>query len=236
MLGLLLIPLGLADLCFVLMAQGIEIIIAVAAFVADLPGAALDVAQPPLAALIATAAGGLWLCLWRTPWRRLGLLGIAIGCGLMLLARPPDVLVDARGQIAAVRLADGRLALSPWKRDGWITDSWLQSAGQNEAAPWPADGNADPDLRCDALGCIVTRAHQKIALVRRPEALEEDCALASLVISYPRIERCPNGTPLIGPAALWDAGGLALWIGRGGIETLTVREVRGERPWVQADR
>ena len=235
MLGLLLIPFGLADFCFVLMAQGIEIIIVVAAFVAELPGAALDVAQPPLAALIATVAGGLWLCLWRTPWRRLGLLGIALGCGLMLLARPPDVLVDARAQIVAVRL-DGLLAISPWKRDSWITDSWLQSAGQDEAAPWPADGRDDADLRCDALGCIVSRGGQRIALVRRPEALEEDCALATLVISYPRIERCPNGTPLIGPTALRDAGGLALWVERDGIETLAVREVRGERPWVQADR
>jgi competence protein ComEC len=236
MLGLLLIPFGLADLCFVLMAQGIEIIIAVAAFVADLPGAALDVAQPPLAALIVMVAGGLWLCLWRTPWRRLGLLGIALGCGLMLLARPPDLLVDRRGQIVAVRLADGQLAISPWKRDRWITDSWLQSAGQHEAAPWPAGGRDDADLRCDALGCIVSRGGHLIALVRRPEALEEDCVLADLVISYPRIEHCLSGTPLIGPEALWRSDGLALWVGRGGIETLSVREVRGERPWVQPDR
>jgi competence protein ComEC len=235
MLGLLLIPFGLADICFVLMAQGIEIIIAVAAFVAELPGAALDVAKPPLVALLATVAGGLWLCLWRTPWRRLGLLGIALGGGLMLLARPPDVLVDARGQIVAVRLADGQLAISPWKRDSWITDSWLRSAGQVQAAPWPPDGGDDEDLRCDALGCIVSLGGQRIALVRRPEALEDDCALVDLVISYPRIEHCPNGTPLIGPEALWRSGGLALWAGRGGIETLSVREVSGERPWVRPD-
>jgi competence protein ComEC len=153
----------------------------------------------------------------------------------MLLARPPDVLVDARGQIVAVRLDDGRLAISPWKRDSWITDSWLQTAGQDEAAPWPADGG-DEDLRCDPLGCIVSRGSQQVALVRRPEALEEDCALVDLVISYPRIERCPNGTRLIGPEALWQAGGLALWVEGGGIETLSVREVRGERPWVTPDR
>jgi competence protein ComEC len=154
----------------------------------------------------------------------------------MLLARPPDLLVDRRGQIVAVRLDDGRFAISPWQRDGWITDGWLRGAGQAEAAAWPDDGSGGDDLRCDALGCVVVRGDQRVALVRRPEALEEDCELASLVISYPRIEHCPNGTPLIGPNALWDAGGLALWIERGGIETLAVREVRGERPWVQPDR
>ena len=43
MLGLLLIPLGLAGPCFVLMGQGIEVIIVAAAFMAELPGAALDI-------------------------------------------------------------------------------------------------------------------------------------------------------------------------------------------------
>jgi hypothetical protein len=56
------------------------------------------------------------------------------------------------------------------------------------------------------------------------------------VISYPRVERCPNGTALIGPQALRRSGGIALWLEPAEIEILTVREVRGERPWVQADR
>jgi competence protein ComEC len=234
MLGLLLIPLGLAGPCFVLMGKGIEVIIVAAAFMADLPGAALDIPRPPVAALTATVAGGLWLCLWRTNWRRLGLIGIGLGIMLGMMGRPPDLLVDARGQIVAVRLDDGRLALSPWERDGWITEQWLRSAGQAQAAPWPAPGqSAGGDLHCDDLGCVVTREGRTVALARRPEALEEDCALASLVISYPRIERCPNGTALIGPRALRRAGGIALWLEPTTIEVLTVRAVRGERPWVR---
>jgi competence protein ComEC len=63
MLGLLLMPLGLDGPCFVLMGYGIEVIIAAATFVAALPGAALAVPRPPLGALVATALGGLWLCL-----------------------------------------------------------------------------------------------------------------------------------------------------------------------------
>jgi competence protein ComEC len=234
MLGILLIPFGLADFCFVLMAQGIEIIIAVAAFVADLPGASLAVQRPPLSALLLTVLGGLWLCLWRTAWRRLGLLGVAAGLLLMLLDEPPDLLIDARGQIIAVRLDDGRLALSPWERDGWITDGWLQSAGQEEAAPWPGDGEgrAGP-LACDDYGCVVARSGQIVALARRPEALLDDCRRADLVVSYPRIEHCRNGTPLIGPDALRRSGGLAIWIEDDDLETLTVQEVRGERPWTR---
>jgi competence protein ComEC len=233
MLGVLLIPLGLDDPCFVLMGHGIEVIIAAAAFVADLPGAALAVPRPPLAALVATALGGLWLCLWRTSWRRLGLIGIALGLLLMPLGRPPDLLIDARGEIVAVRLDGGSLALSPWERDRWITDTWLQSAGQAEAAPWPEYGGSAGPLRCDALGCVIERHGRRVALARAPEAIEEDCRHADLVVSYPRVEWCPGATPLIGPRALRRAGGVALWLEPASIETLTVREVRGERPWTR---
>jgi competence protein ComEC len=233
MLGVLLIPLGLGGPCFVFMGQGIEIIMAAAAYVADLPGAALAVARPSLAALVLTVIGSLWLCLWRTSWRRLGLVGITIGLLMMSLGQPPDLLVDARGQIVAVRLDDGRLAISSWRRDAWVTEQWLRSAGQAEAAPWPADGVAEGPLACDPLGCVVARDGRRTALARRPEAIEEDCRRADLVVSYPRLEFCPNGTPLVGPYALRRAGGLALWLEPGGIEVLTVREVRGERPWTK---
>jgi competence protein ComEC len=234
MLGIVLIPIGLAGPCFALMGHGIELIIAAAAFVADLPGAALAVPRPPFAALVATTLGGLWLCLWRTSWRRLGLIGIALGLVLMPLGQPADILIDARGAIAAVRLADGGLALSPWQRDRWITDNWLQSAGQDHPAAWPAEGQgAVDDFACDAMGCVLTRAGQTVALARRPEAIEEDCRVADLVVSYPRIEFCPGATPLIGPRALRHAGGLALWLEPSDVDMLSVRDARGERPWVR---
>jgi competence protein ComEC len=234
MLGILLIPVGLDGPCFVLMGHGIEIIIRAAAVVAELPGAALAVPRPPLAALIATVLGGLWLCLWRTSWRRLGLVGIALGILLMPLGRPPDLLIDDRGEIVAVRLHDGRLALSPWQRDRWITDNWLQSAGQDRPAEWPAPGQGPAgDFACDGLGCVLRRAGQVVALARRPEAIEEDCRRADLVVSYPRVEACPGGTALLGPRALRHGGGMAIWLEPSGVETLSVRGARGERPWTR---
>ena len=95
------------------------------------------------------------------------------------------------------------------------------------------DGAATGPLRCDALGCVIERHGRRIALARRPEAIEEDCRAADLVVSYPRIEWCAGATPLIGPRALRRAGGLALWLEPAGIATLTVREARGERPWTR---
>jgi competence protein ComEC len=149
----------------------------------------------------------------------------------MLLQDPPDLLIDRSGRLAAVRLADGRLALAPWARDPWITDGWLQGAGQPEAAPWPAPGAADPDLACDPLGCVLVRAGQRVTLLRDANGLQADCAAADLVISYPRIEACRNGTPLIGPRRLAAMGGLTLWLSADGIRQLSVRAAQGARPW-----
>ena len=50
--------------------------------VAAQPGAVTLVPAMPAAALIAIAVGGLWLCLWRSRWR---FLGVAVIAGGLLL-------------------------------------------------------------------------------------------------------------------------------------------------------
>ncbi len=45
----------------------------------------------------------------------------------------------------------------------------------------------------DALGCIYRAQGQVVALVRRPDALPEDCAMADIVVSVvPVRRRCPS--------------------------------------------
>jgi competence protein ComEC len=234
LLGMILMPLGLAGWCLAFMGVGIELMLAVAAWTADIPGAVLPVPRPPLATLVLVLLGGLWLALWKSGWRRIGIVPIIIGILLAAIHRQPDILVDARGMIVAVRLEDGRLALSPWKKDSWVTKGWLRGAGQTEAASWPEPFSEGMSaLRCDAIGCTYQRNGMEVALTRRASGLPEDCARNDLVISYPRIESCADGTPLIGPKPLRASGGLALWIGPDAVRTKTVREVRGDRPWTR---
>ncbi|MGI9503896.1 MAG: ComEC/Rec2 family competence protein, partial [Geminicoccaceae bacterium] len=175
LVGMILLPLGLAGFCFALMGFGIELMLAVAAWTADIPGAVLPVARPPSATLVLVLLGGLWLALWRTSWRRLGLVPVVLGVLLAAMHRQPDMLIDSRGMLMAVRLDDGQIALSPWKKDSWVTKGWLRGAGQVDPAPWPEDGQMQSqNLRCDPLGCILIRNGQQVALARTAAALPED--------------------------------------------------------------
>jgi competence protein ComEC len=73
-----------------------------------------------------------------------------------------------------------------------------------------------------------------VALVRDPAALAEDCRVADLVISaaQPVRRRCPSADRVIDRFDLWRDGGHAVWLDPGAITVLSVRESRGDRPWV----
>ena len=129
----------------------------------------------PPAALLAISIGGLWLCLWRSRWRFLGIVVIGGGMVLAGMERRPDILVDGDAKVMATRGDDGRLWISTRKRGRFVSDIWLRRDGQAEAPTWPRDGMgsaAAAGLRCDTLGCIQRRAVDRtFAFVRDPRAL-----------------------------------------------------------------
>jgi competence protein ComEC len=234
LLVLMLMPFGLDGPALHLMGQGVRLMLATAELVAAWPAAAIALPQPPPAFLIATVLGGLWLALWQRCWRLFGLAGMAVGLVAAVAARPPDLLVAADGSLVAVRQPDGSVAVSSWERDKFVTQRWLASFGREEAAPWPAtDGSALGRLRCDLLGCVVRENDRGVALVRRAEALAEDCRLADLVVSLVPYADCRGGSARsLNRLDLIIGEGAALRIRPDGIAVETVRQRRGERPWV----
>ena len=112
----LLMPFGLEALALAPMGQGIEIIIAVAETVSTWQGAVTLVPAVPVSALALVALGGLWLALWRGRWRLYGIGGMVLGVAVAVLVQPPDVLVDGRGRLLAVRAQDGTVAFSTLRR------------------------------------------------------------------------------------------------------------------------
>jgi competence protein ComEC len=237
---LLLMPVGLEALALAPMAWGVDAVVAVARAVAAWPGAVLTVPALPTAALAAVALGGLWLALWRRPWRWCGIVPWAAVAVVVALASPPDVLVDGEGKLLAVRDRQGGLIVSSARAGAMIRDTWLRRTGGVVAAErWPRDGaTADGILACDPFGCLYRASDgRRVALTRTPAALDDDCRRADLVVStVPVRGRCPSADRVVDRFDLWREGAHAIWLGERRIVVRSVDRERGRRPWVIGQR
>lgn len=234
-LAFLLMPVGLEGLALAPMGWGISTVVAIAETTASWPGAVTLLPAMPVWGLVAVVFGGLWLFLWERRWRLAGLVPVLLGMMSLLAVDPPDILVDDRGELLAVRLADGNMTVSSLRIGRFDREIWLRRAGQREKpAKWPGEGaSADGRLSCDSLGCIYRAGGVEVALVRGEGALLEDCHLADAIVSAVPVRRdCPSAGLVIDRFDLWRHGAHALWLEKSGIRAQSVNQWRGDRPWV----
>ncbi|HEX6015806.1 MAG TPA: ComEC/Rec2 family competence protein [Geminicoccaceae bacterium] len=236
MVGLLLMPLGLDGPAFQLMVLGVEGMLLTARWVAALPGASVVVHQWPGVALALLAGGGLWLALWQQRWRWLGLLPCAAAAILVLLSRPPDLLVDRSLGMAAVRHEDGAVTLIEWRRDRLVRETWLRHLGTAVPMEPPASGAGSRDgIACDDLGCVVDPGGgRRVSLAHEVEAAIEDCGRVDLVVARAGPEGCGREAAMVGPRALRASGGIAISREGAELRVRTVAESRGDWPWARA--
>jgi competence protein ComEC len=230
-----LMPFGLEQLALSPMGLGVEAVIAVAAEVASWPGAVTLLPAMPTWALAAITLGGLWLCLWREWWRWLGFSGIAVGLASLLWAQSPDIMIDGKGRLMALKDGRGEISVSSLKTAKFTRNVWLRRAAQGQALTWSnVEKAVSGPLTCDPLGCIYQIKGQKVALIRRTGAIEEDCRSADLVIASVPIRRaCEHPKIVIDRFDLWRNGAHALWFSdNGSVRVESVNESRGKRPWV----
>ncbi|MBT6406022.1 MAG: ComEC family competence protein [Rhodospirillaceae bacterium] len=222
---------GLEALALAPMGWGVEAVISVTSEVAHWPGAVTLVRSMPDWGLGLVVIGGLWLCLWKGRWRLFGTAGIAAGLASVMLVATPDVLIDAKGKLLAVKNEDGLLAVSSKQKARFTRDIWLRSFAQPASSPWGGDTAA---LRCDDLGCLYKAKGRTIALVRKPGALAEDCGRADIIVSTIPVRRaCRGPDAVIDRFDLWRDGAHAVWLGGDeGVRIESVNAGRGERPWV----
>ena len=175
--------------------------------------------------------GLLWCFLWKHPWRWLGLVGLGGGLVLFLSAADPDIFIDGDRSIIALRTADGTLSLSRRTRSSYTIDTWRNhNARRPLAAEWPERGTTDT-LSCDPVGCLYHYRGHRVALVRKPAALQEDCQNASLVIALFPIEDCPAAAVIDSVKLYADGAHIVYLESNRPIRIVSVRSWRGSRPW-----
>lgn len=232
LLALIVLPFGFDAPLWRLMGLGIDWMISVALFVANLPGAVGRITAFGTGPLLLCTLGLVVLGLLRSPIRWSGAV-VVVGAAFWAARVPvPDVMVADRGDVVAVRGASGRLAvMRTGNSDGFSVREWL-------AADADARTITDPSLRagvaCDEIGCIARLADGTIvALPFAAEAFEEDCRRAALVVSQRTAP--PSCTATLIDRAVWPrTGATALYRTGKGWETIVAYPAGYDRPWARA--
>jgi competence protein ComEC len=232
LLGLIAMPFGFDGVFWRVMDLGIFWMIAVAQWVAALPGAIGRMPAFGAGALAIMSAGLVVMGLLRTRLRWCGAGLVALGMAWAWAAPQPDILVAADGHVVGVRGPDGRLRLMRTGTDAFLSREWLAADGDERATTDPslADG-----VSCDAAGCVVRAIDGSIvALTLKPEAFADDCARAAVIVTTrPPPPDC--AALVIDRDMLNRRGTLALRKGADGYAIVSAIRPRGvDRPWSQA--
>ena len=128
-LAAVLAPFGFAEPALQVMGQGIEQVLRVAHWVSGLPGAVRYIPAAPTVVLPMIALGGLWLLIWRGPWRFAGVAAITGALLIWHTAPPrPDVLIAPEARLIGFLGPEGRVLDHPTAQ-GFAAKSWLRRDG-----------------------------------------------------------------------------------------------------------
>ncbi len=181
LLGLVLVPFGFDGPLWRIMGEGIAWMVAVAVWVAELPGAVGRITAFGTGPLLVCTLGIVVLALLKTPLRWCGAALMLAGALWAVRTPVPDVLVSADAQTIAVRGGDGRLAILRTGSDRFAAQQWLAADGDGRL---PNDAGLAEPFKCDGVGCIAPLANGRfVALARAAAAFEDDCREAAVVVS-----------------------------------------------------
>ncbi len=231
LLGLVAMPFGLDGVFWQLMGWGIDWMIAVTQWVARLPGAVGRITAFGTGPLIAASAGIIVLGLLRTPLRWAGGVMLLVALAWSFAVPQPDVLVSGDGHNIAVRAKDGRLHLMRTGKDAFLVKEWLAADADPRTA---SDLSLNEGASCDEAGCVTQMAEGGlVAMALRSEALGDDCARASLIISARQPPKS-CAAPVIDRERLQRQGALTLRRTPSGFSIDAVRAGGADRPWAPA--
>jgi competence protein ComEC len=140
--ALVLDAIGLGAPAWWLCGKSLELLLALAHWTADRPGAVTRLPAMGGGAFVLFLAGALWLALWRGRVRLLGLIP-AIAAAVMLIGlRPPDLLISGDGHhVGIVEDGGNRLLMLRDSRDSFASETLIELAGMSgevtALADWP---------------------------------------------------------------------------------------------------
>ena len=185
--------------------QALSLLLGLAHMAASAPGAVAMLPSMPTGAFALMVAGGLWLCLWRTRWRGLGLAPFAAGALWTLTTPAPDLLAESAG-----------LDVEP---------SELDTGSASACSRDLCAAHVDRGGRRWTILATRTRHYVEIAEMQRA------CAVADIVVSERRLPRTCRPRWLKADRDFFArTGGIAVTLGEPP-SVATVAAQVGRHPW-----
>ncbi|TWH82891.1 competence protein ComEC [Novosphingobium taihuense] len=219
-----------------LVGQSLDLLLALAHFVAGQPGAVTML--PPVApwSFVLFVSGMLWLALWTGRVRLWGLVPVSCALTAMVLTPTPDILVTGDGHHVGITGEGDNLIVLRMGRGDYMRDNLLELAGmEGELRPLDAWRRAT----CNDDFCVarLQRSGRRFTvLIARSRnyiddmALSAACERADIVIADRRLPfSCRPRMLKADRTYLASTGGLSINLSSGHIRT--VAETQGHQGW-----
>jgi competence protein ComEC len=235
--ALLLDAAGLGAPLWFLAGAAIDLLLLLAHSVAGARGAVATLASMPPWAFGLMLAGGIWLCLWTSRARLLGLVPFAVGAVGSTLSSAPDLMITGDGRHLAVVNRAGVPLLLRERSGDYIRDLFSEASGFDDDPKALVEAR-NSDCSRDSCVALVERGGRRWRLLATKSSTHIDwrplvgaCARADIVVSDRWLPRGCNPRWLkLDRKTLERTGGVSIYLS-GEPRVETVAERIGRHPW-----
>ncbi len=180
---------GLGAPAWWLVGRSLDLLLAIARFTAEQPGAVRLTPQMTYPAYGLFLAGGLWLALWQGRARLLGFVPVLAASALHLATPVPDLLISGDGRHVGITGESAGLLVLRASGSDYVTENLMELAGVTGE---PATLEDWPGAECNADFCMLTlnrggRDWHVLMSRSRAQVTERDlaaaCERADIVVS-----------------------------------------------------
>lgn len=219
-----------------LVGKSLDLLLAIAHFVAARPGAVTTFPAIPAWSFALFVGGMLWLALWTGRVRLWGMIPAVMALGSMIAAPAPDILVTGDGQQVGIAEQGSDLLVLRQGRGSYVRDSLLELAGMDGEVTvldeWPG-ARCSPDF---CVATVVRKDRRFVLLMARTRSYIDEmelataCEKADIVIASRRLPMACRPRMIKADRGLLSrTGGISINLASGDVRS--VAQTQGHHGW-----